>query len=49
VVAGIVEGFVTGSGAGIAAVTAVGFGLAAVYWTLVVLLGRSRGEPEPSL
>jgi uncharacterized membrane protein SpoIIM required for sporulation len=53
VVAGLVEGFVTPSGLGLAAVTAIGFGLAVLYWTLVWTLGRSRApatsalEPSP--
>jgi hypothetical protein len=43
-VAGIVEGFVTGSGTGLTGALAVGFALGLLYWTLVVLLGRaSRG------
>jgi uncharacterized membrane protein SpoIIM required for sporulation len=40
VVAGIVEGFVTGSGFSVVTVTVVGFGLGALYWALVVALGR---------
>jgi uncharacterized membrane protein SpoIIM required for sporulation len=42
VVAGLVEGFVTGSGLSVTEVTVVGFGLAIVYWTLVWTLGRAR-------
>jgi uncharacterized membrane protein SpoIIM required for sporulation len=51
VLAGIVEGFVTPSGLGLATVTVVGFGLALLYWTLVWRLGRgaSTTSPEPSL
>ena len=50
VVAGLVEGFVTGSGTGLTGALVVGFALGAVYWTLVAVLGRaSRGELEPSL
>lgn len=44
VVAGLVEGFVTPSGLGLATVTAVGFGLALLYWTLVWRLGRPRPD-----
>jgi uncharacterized membrane protein SpoIIM required for sporulation len=40
VVAGLVEGFVTPAGVGLMSALAVGFALAAVYWTLVVVLGR---------
>jgi uncharacterized membrane protein SpoIIM required for sporulation len=43
VLAGIVEGYVTGSGLGLGMVVMVGVGLAAVYWTLVAWRGRSRG------
>jgi uncharacterized membrane protein SpoIIM required for sporulation len=50
VVAGVVEGFVTGSGTGLVGALAVGFALGAVYWTLVVLLGRaSRAGHAPLL
>ena len=50
VVAGIVEGFVTGSGTGLVGALAVGFALGAVYWTLVVVLGRaSRAGHAPLL
>lgn len=49
VVAGLVEGFVTPSGFGLVVVTVVGFGLGALYWTLVLVRGPARGEPEPSL
>ena len=41
VVAGLVEGFVTPAGIGLTGALAVGFALAAVYWTLVVILGRA--------
>jgi uncharacterized membrane protein SpoIIM required for sporulation len=40
VLAGLVEGFVTGSGHSVATVSAVGFALGAAYWALVVSLGR---------
>jgi uncharacterized membrane protein SpoIIM required for sporulation len=50
VVAGIVEGFITGSGTGLEGALAVGFALGAVYWTLVVVLGRaSRAGHAPLL
>lgn len=54
VLAGLVEGFLTPAGTGLAVVLPVGFGLAAAYWFLVVALGgedRGRaatGEPSPS-
>jgi uncharacterized membrane protein SpoIIM required for sporulation len=47
VVAGIVEGFVTGSGFSVATVSVVGFGLAALYWALVIALGRARDGLQP--
>jgi uncharacterized membrane protein SpoIIM required for sporulation len=40
VVAGLVEGFVTPAGLGAAAVMTIGVALGALYWALVVLLGR---------
>ncbi len=49
VLAGLVEGFVTPEGLGLATVTAVGFALGVVYWALVWWRGRVRGEPAPSL
>jgi hypothetical protein len=43
VLAGLVEGFITPEGIGLTGVLVVGFGLAAIYWTLVVALGfRAR-------
>jgi uncharacterized membrane protein SpoIIM required for sporulation len=46
VVAGLVEGFVTPRAIGFTTALGVGFALAAVYWTLVVILGRrSRSWP----
>ncbi len=46
VLAGLVEGFLTPAGTGLAAVLAIGFALGALYWLLVVVLGRDRGgEP----
>lgn len=44
VVAGLVEGFLTPAGAGIALVTVLGFGLAGLYWGLVLALGRGDAE-----
>jgi uncharacterized membrane protein SpoIIM required for sporulation len=49
VVAGFVEGFVTGSGLSLVAVTVVGFGLGVLYWALVWRLGRARASLELSL
>lgn len=40
VVAGLTEGFLTPRGVGLASALAVGFGLAGVYWTLVLWRGR---------
>jgi uncharacterized membrane protein SpoIIM required for sporulation len=48
VVAGLIEGFVTPAGLGLPAVLAVGFGVAAVYWGLVIFAGSSKREPAPS-
>jgi len=50
VVAGLVEGFVTPAGHGLAFDVAVGLGLGALYWALVVWRGRTavRGELAPS-
>ena len=50
VVAGLIEGFLTPAGLGLEAVIAVGFGVAAVYWALVVFAGRraSTRAPAPS-
>jgi uncharacterized membrane protein SpoIIM required for sporulation len=44
IVAGLVEGFVTPREIGVPAALAVGFGLGAVYWGLVLW----RGGPEPA-
>jgi uncharacterized membrane protein SpoIIM required for sporulation len=44
VVAGLVEGFVTPAGFGLAANAVVGVALGAAYWTLVL----TRGGPDPS-
>jgi uncharacterized membrane protein SpoIIM required for sporulation len=50
VVAGLIEGFITPSGFGLAANLAVGCVFGALYWTLVVVLGRrTTAAPEPSL
>jgi uncharacterized membrane protein SpoIIM required for sporulation len=50
VVAGIVEGFVTPAGTGLATVLTVGFVLGALYWALVFALGRptTPGAPSPA-
>ena len=51
VLAGLIEGFLTPAGLGLAAVLAIGITAAAAYWTLVLVLGRAddaRPEPEPS-
>ena len=49
VVAGLVEGYLTPTGMGMNAALAVGCALAAIYWALVVGLGRrSRAAPAPS-
>jgi uncharacterized membrane protein SpoIIM required for sporulation len=43
VVAGLVEGFITPAGAGLATVVAVGLSLGAIYWGLVLWRG---GPPD---
>ena len=52
VLAGLVEGFLTPAGTGLPVVLAVGFGLGALYWVLVGVLGRrgtgTRASPSPS-
>lgn len=48
VVAGIVEGFLTPAGTGLATVLAVGLSLGALYWGLVLALGRARAPCAPS-
>jgi uncharacterized membrane protein SpoIIM required for sporulation len=54
VVAGLVEGFVSPSGASSAAVAAIGLGLGALYWSLVLWRGRperpagATAAPAPS-
>jgi uncharacterized membrane protein SpoIIM required for sporulation len=48
VVAGLIEGFLTPAGLGLPAVLTVGFGVAAVYWALVLTLGRARPERATS-
>jgi hypothetical protein len=47
VVAGLVEGFVTPSGFGLVVVAAVGFTLAAVYWSLVLFAARRAPATSP--
>jgi uncharacterized membrane protein SpoIIM required for sporulation len=50
VVAGLVEGFITPSGLSVPEALGIGASLAAVYWTLVLTLGRRiRPAPAPSL
>jgi uncharacterized membrane protein SpoIIM required for sporulation len=50
VVAGLIEGFLTPAGLGLPAVLAIGIAAAGAYWSLVLVLGRTRArdEPEPS-
>lgn len=48
VLAGLVEGFVTGSGLGLTLAVAIGVGLGAVYWGLVLWLGRPGPPPGGS-
>jgi uncharacterized membrane protein SpoIIM required for sporulation len=48
VVAGLVEGFVSPSGQAPATVAAIGLGLGALFWTLVVWRGRPTAAPAPS-
>jgi hypothetical protein len=48
VVAGLIEGFLTPAGTGLPTVLAVGFGAAAVYWSLVLLLGRDGLRRAPA-
>jgi len=49
VVAGLVEGYVTPAGWGLAPVAGLGIGLALAYWSLVVWRGRAvTPAPEPS-
>ena len=48
VLAGLVEGFVTPAGFGLAIDLSVGLGLGAVYWTLVVTRGRPEITPAPA-
>lgn len=49
VLAGLVEGFLTPAGTGMAAVTAVGFALGIIYWMLVVFRGWLGSTDEPSV
>jgi uncharacterized membrane protein SpoIIM required for sporulation len=48
VVAGLAEGFVSPSGQSPATVAAIGLGLGAVYWGLVLWRGRPTAAPAPS-
>jgi uncharacterized membrane protein SpoIIM required for sporulation len=48
VLAGLIEGFLTPAGLGLPSVLVLGFGVAAVYWALVLTLGRPRRGPAPS-
>jgi uncharacterized membrane protein SpoIIM required for sporulation len=47
ILAGIIEGFVTRAGFGLVPGIALGFGVGAVYWTLVVVRGRPP-RPRPA-
>jgi uncharacterized membrane protein SpoIIM required for sporulation len=47
VLAGLIEGFVTGSGLGLTAALAVGVAAGGAYWTLVFWRGRARA-PRPA-
>jgi uncharacterized membrane protein SpoIIM required for sporulation len=49
VLAGLVEGFLTPRGIGLAAALAVGIALAAIYWLAVVWRGWLTDAPAPSL
>jgi uncharacterized membrane protein SpoIIM required for sporulation len=44
ILAGIIEGFVTRSGFGLVPGIVLGFGVGAIYWTLVFVRGRPRRE-----
>jgi uncharacterized membrane protein SpoIIM required for sporulation len=48
VVAGLIEGFLTPAGTGLPTVLTVGFGVAALYWSLVFVLGRPGVRREPA-
>ena len=49
VVAGLTEGFITGSGISLATVLAVGLGLGGTYWALVLWRGVATAGPVTSL
>jgi uncharacterized membrane protein SpoIIM required for sporulation len=44
VLAGLVEGFVTGSGLGLGLALAIGFALGAVFWALALLRGAPTSD-----
>jgi uncharacterized membrane protein SpoIIM required for sporulation len=46
VVAGLVEGLITPVGIGLVPITVLGVGLGVLYWSLVIILGRARAEPD---
>lgn len=48
VLAGLVEGFVTGSGLGLGLAVGIGVALGALYWSLLLWRGRVRPAPAPS-
>jgi uncharacterized membrane protein SpoIIM required for sporulation len=48
VVAGLIEGFLTPIGLGLPAVLAIGLGIAGLFWTLILTVGRSTDAPAPS-
>jgi uncharacterized membrane protein SpoIIM required for sporulation len=49
IVAGLVEGFLTPSGLGLANAIGIGVTLGVVFWGLVLWRGGLTGAPEPSL
>ena len=48
VVAGLVEGLITPVGIGLVPISVLGVGLGVLYWSLVIVLGRARAEPDAS-